>query len=206
MQIRWAGLGTVELKTSAGTVICNPPKGLFGKTSEVDPNTVVTRSGYDDSLGSVPDTVHVIDSPGEYEVGGIGIRGVPTPVNDANDQRSVNTVYVIDADGLTSCHLGTPAEELTSQYLQVIGRLDLLIVPVGGQYLSPNLAAALVRQLEPSCVIPVGAEPQNGIAPAHMQFITELGAEATPPINRASISSSNITEDLKIVMLTPQQI
>lgn len=206
MQIRWAGLGTVELKTSAGTVICNPPKGVFGKSSEVDPNTVVTRSGYDDSLGSVPDTVHVIDSPGEYEVGGIGIRGVPTPVNDGEDQRSVNTVYVIDADGLTSCHLGTPAEELTSQYLQIIGRLDLLIVPVGDQYLSPNLAAALVRQLEPSFVIPVGAEAQNGIAPAHTQFITELGTEAPPPINRASISSNNMTEDLKIVMLTPQQI
>jgi len=208
VQVCWPGRVAIELKATAGTVMCDPFPEIFQRGAVVDPNTIVTiseASRPERLPEGIPAAARVISGPGEYEIKGIGIRGVPIPRQDPDDQRAVNTAYVVEADGMAFCHLGVPSGELSPQALRSIGRVDVLIVPIDGDLLSPEQAVAAVRQVEPGVVIPVGFEPaEQGTAPSLTRFISELGVEAAPPVGRISIVRNSIGEDLKIVVLTPQ--
>jgi L-ascorbate metabolism protein UlaG (beta-lactamase superfamily) len=87
----------------------------------------------------------------DEKVGAIRVRTVPT-YHDANDglTRGKNSAFVVEADGLTFCHLGDLGHELTAQQLKQIGKVDVLMVPVGGVYtINGEQAKKVVAQVKP---------------------------------------------------------
>jgi hypothetical protein len=53
---------------------------------------------------AVSDRRHVLDGPGEYEIGGCSLSPVSPPLNEAKSNR--NVLYLFDYGGLTIAHLG----------------------------------------------------------------------------------------------------
>jgi len=49
-------------------------------------------------------------------------------------ERGLNSIFVITVDGLTFCHLGDLGHELSPQLIKQIGKIDVLLIPVGGIY------------------------------------------------------------------------
>lgn len=69
-------------------------------------------------------------------------------------QRGKNAIWILEADGLTLCHLGDLGHELSDEQRKVIGPVDVLMIPVGGIYtLNGEQAAEVVRQLRPRLYI-----------------------------------------------------
>jgi L-ascorbate metabolism protein UlaG (beta-lactamase superfamily) len=81
-----------------------------------------------------------------------------------------NSAFVVEADGLTFCHLGDLGHTLTAAEAKIIGKIDVLFVPVGGNYtLNGEAAKEVVEALKPRLhVIPmhfaVNNEPDTLIA------------------------------------------
>jgi L-ascorbate metabolism protein UlaG (beta-lactamase superfamily) len=71
--------------------------------------------------------------------------------------RGATAMFLMEVDGLRILHCGDLGQaSLTSEQLQQIGRLDVLMLPVGGVYtIDGRQAAERVRQLRPRYVVPL---------------------------------------------------
>jgi L-ascorbate metabolism protein UlaG (beta-lactamase superfamily) len=100
---------------------------------------------------------HVIQGDGVKTAKGIEFKGVPT-YHDASRgaERGRNTVWCFTVDGVRLCHLGDLGHVLEPQQIQEIGKVDVLMVPVGGYFtIDASTAGAVVSDLNPRVVVPM---------------------------------------------------
>lgn len=210
MDIRWLADRSFIITTATGTLIMDPAAGS-GLGPDLDPGSAVVtvshaaaRPGIEKWRGKV----QVIDGPGEYEISGLGVRGIATPMGDASDLRALNTVYALDAELISVCHLGALTGPLTTHAAQLIGHVDILITPAGGtdQAISADQAAAVTRMLEPRVVIPMhpGVATDGSDFGALDAFVAEIGLPKPEPVARISFTRSNLGETQRLVLLRPQ--
>jgi L-ascorbate metabolism protein UlaG (beta-lactamase superfamily) len=160
MEITWLGHSCFKIKGSQATVITDPYSPDLGYSLGKPAAQIVTVShqhpghSYVQGVGDQP---KVISGPGEYEISGSLIIGMATfHDGEGGKRRGKNTVYLIEVDDLAVCHLGDLGHVLSTQQVEEIGNVDVLLVPVGGvSTISAATAAAIVRQLEPKVVIPM---------------------------------------------------
>ncbi len=205
MEIRWLGQSAFEVKTAAGTVVCDPYPGLFERGAALDPNTIATFSRQGGKTDWLPESVHVIDRPGEYEMGGLSVRGVATPAGDPASSRAVNTVFLVDAEGLTVCALGLPGVTPDATALQMMGPVDVLLVRTDGAGMPADQRAGTARQIEAKVVAVNGYDSVAGSPNAALaRLLKELGVKQVEPQPRFAVSKSSLPPDLKVVVLTPR--
>lgn len=72
-------------------------------------------------------------------------------------KRGKNSAFIVEADGLTFCHLGDIGHTFTETEAKTIGKIDVLFVPVGGTYTTNGeMAKEIVNTLKPRLyVIPM---------------------------------------------------
>lgn len=91
--------------------------------------------------------------PGEYEIKGIEILGMP--VARETGGKFIRTAYVLDWEEMKLGMMPRFSKLPDGNVLEKLSELDILFLPVDGDGgLSPDAAAKLVRQLEPAVVIP----------------------------------------------------
>lgn len=83
--------------------------------------------------------------------GQIRFRNVATYHDAVNGaQRGKNSIWVVEVDGLVVCHLGDLGHELSDAQVKAIGKVDVLMVPVGGIYtINGGQAKEVVKKLKP---------------------------------------------------------
>ena len=138
MEIRWQGKSFFEVSSAYGNILINPS----------DNNSEATQlfSGF--NLNPHKDKkVNIIDSPGEYEIKGIAIRGIPSPLTEPSLSRDINVIYVVDIENIRLCVLGYPGHELSAQVIQQIGKIDILILDGSSSSLEINELASMIRSL-----------------------------------------------------------
>jgi L-ascorbate metabolism protein UlaG (beta-lactamase superfamily) len=95
---------------------------------------------------------------GRHELGGAAITGVAARHygDPALAARGDNTVYLIELDGLRVCHTGDLGHALDDPALAQLGRVDILMVPVGGFFtLDVERVDDVVNRVAPKVVIPM---------------------------------------------------
>ncbi|MFA5961461.1 MAG: MBL fold metallo-hydrolase [Parcubacteria group bacterium] len=99
----------------------------------------------------------VIDLPGEYSVRGVNVIGIPSFHDDKQGtERGQNTIFIIDGEELKLCHLGDLGTDLTEKQLEKIGTVNVLFVPIGGNYtIDYKKAIETIKKIEPNIVIPI---------------------------------------------------
>ena len=209
MEIRWLGQSCFVVTSGPHDVYFEPFPGLAHPKAKEDGSTVVTFSHagvlrqHRDEWGT---NAHLLEGPGEYEIAALAFRGVPTPMTARDGARVVNTVYVLEAEGISVCHLGTLSGTLSSPALQAIGNVDVLMVPAGGPGVLPvDAAATVVRSVEPDIVVPmhyVAAGGDDGMGPIP-KLLKELGVGTPDPLPRLTVTRSNLPEEMKVVLLRP---
>lgn len=117
----------------------------------------------------------IISGPGEYEVGGIFIKGFSTETVYEKEKK-INTVYGVVFEGINLCFLGSLAhiDALSREVKEGLGEIDVLFVPIGGE-LTPADAYKLALALDVRVVVPMDYDEEKG-ALAH--FIKEGGGTA----------------------------
>jgi len=162
MDITYLGHSSFKLRGKKVTVVTDPfdPTlvGLkFPKNLEADIVTVSHAHPDHNNVKQVAGTPFVIDGPGEYEVMGVGMIGIPSFHDDKQGkERGRNTIYNIEIDGIHIVHCGDLGEMLTDKEIEQLGVVDVLLIPVGGTYtITAKQASELIAEIEPSIVIPM---------------------------------------------------
>lgn len=98
----------------------------------------------------------VVGGPGEYEVRGVFIKGLPSE-SEYGGEKLINTIYTVTLENMNICFLGainTP--ELKNETVEALDEIDILFVPIGGEgVLEPAKAYKLAVSLEPKLIIPM---------------------------------------------------
>ena len=204
MDITYLGVGAVRLSGKNINVVCDPydaSAGLGKLTVRAD---VITKSG-PDGFGVI-DNAMVIDGPGEYEVKGAMITGVPARLHIDEDGRRAS-VFSLLIDGVNVVVAGNIAGKLDATEMEALGKVDVLVVPVGGRGLTLDAegAASVVAQFEPSYVVPVHyddpsttyAMPQADVS----EFLKEMGS-SPEPITKLKVNAKEFPEETQVVLLT----
>lgn len=90
-------------------------------------------------------------------LGKITVSSVPTYHDDTQgSQRGRNTIFILETEGLRVVHLGDLGHLLDHSHTTVIGRPDVVMIPVGGHYtIDAAQAMQVLDQLQPKVVIPM---------------------------------------------------
>lgn len=89
--------------------------------------------------------------------GDLGVRNVPTNIRTYDGTiLGGNSIFIFETAGLCIAHLGHLHHTLAREHLAALGVIDVLMVPVDGTYtLAQDQMAEVVRQINPSVVIPM---------------------------------------------------
>lgn len=205
MDISYLGSGCVKLSGRQVNIVCDPydaPAGL-GKLKTSTDVVLSTRGDIKPSgLGGM-----TIDGPGEYEVKGAMITGIPVRLHvDEAASGERGTMYSVLIDGFNVAFLGNIAPELSDKQVEDLGQVDVLVVPVGGHGLTldAQAAAQLASRLEPKFVVPTHFAdddtkypmPQDEVA----KFMSEMGVSGEP-VNRLKLNSKELPPEMTVVVL-----
>ena len=208
MDINWLGHSCFKISGKQSTIITDPYSPGIGYSLGNPSADLVTVSHqhpghcYIEGIEGEP---RVVSRPGEYEIGGCLIIGVTT-FHDAEGgvERGKNTVYLIEIDDISICHLGDLGHRLTAEQVEEIDNVDVLLIPVGGvSTIDVSVAARVVRQLEPSIVIPMHykTEALNRELETVDKFLKEIGANQVTPQPKLSITRSSLTDSTQVFLL-----
>ncbi|MEX0895950.1 MAG: MBL fold metallo-hydrolase [Patescibacteria group bacterium] len=216
MTITYLGHSAFKLKGKRGTVITDPYSQYVGfslPSSSAD-MVVISHDHPDHSAASaIGGTARraepfIINQPGEYEIGGISVFGVPSFHDDSKgSERGKNTIFTIYLDEMRVCHLGDLGHELTTEQIEQIGPVDILMCPVGGVYsLDPEKAVKVIRSLEPSIVIPMHYKTDQhdesvfGEMEPLESFLKAMSVEVKPEA-KLEIEKTNLPEETEVAVL-----
>lgn len=217
MQIIWHGQSCFEIittpqKNSQVKIVIDPfseETGLKLPKLEAD-ILLVTHEHYNhNNLKAVSGTTFLIEGPGEYEIKEVFIQGIPAWHDDSQGKdRGQVTIYTIEAEELRLCHLSDLGQkELTSEQLEKIGLVDVLMIPVGGVYtIEAKAAIKVMSQIEPKIIIPMHyALPRLKVKLDILdKFLKVVGIRRIEPVNKLSIKKKDLSEEeAKIVVLKP---
>jgi L-ascorbate metabolism protein UlaG (beta-lactamase superfamily) len=208
MEISWLGHSCFRLKGKQATVVTDPFSPDLGYSLGKLIAQIVTVShkhpghSYVQGIGGSP---RQVTGPGEYEISNVLIIGVATfHDKDSGTERGKNTVYLIEIDDISICHLGDLGHALTDEQVEELGKVDVLLVPVGGvSTINATTAAGIVRQLEPNIVIPMHYKTQvlkRELEPVET-FLKEMGAHDITPQAKLSLTRTSLPLGTQVVLL-----
>lgn len=166
MEIKWLGHASFLITTQDGKSILTDPyrpgsfDGAVGYGAIEEVVDVVTAShGHDDHYGisELNGSPQVVEEAAVHTAMGIEFKGIAT-YHDAKKgaERGKNTIFVFEVEGIRICHLGDLGHTLSDKTASEIGKVDVLLIPVGGFYtIDANEATQIVNKLGPSIVIPM---------------------------------------------------
>jgi L-ascorbate metabolism protein UlaG (beta-lactamase superfamily) len=160
MKITWLGHAAFLIETEDTKIVTDPYDDSVGYgpiTMAVDFATVSHEHGDHNNVETLKGNPEVVRGSGSFEVRGITIRGIATYHDDEQGSaRGENTIFVIEAEGLSVCHAGDLGHTLSKEQIEEIGKVDVLLLPVGGTYTTDAAQAAEVMEaLDPRLVIPM---------------------------------------------------
>jgi len=202
------GHSCFRIKGSQAVIITDPFPPDLGYSLGKPAANIVTVShqhlshSFVQGVGGEP---RIVQGPGEYEISGVLIIGVATFHDDEGGQkRGKNTVYLMEVDGISVCHLGDLGHVLTSEQVEEIGDVDVLLLPVGGvSTIGAPMAAEVIRQLEPKAVVPMHyktPEINRELEPVE-NFLKEMGMEQIDSRPKLSVSKSNLPASTQVFVL-----
>lgn len=219
MTITYHGHSTFKIKGKNGTVVLDPFEssavGFSLPTLSADVVTASHQHADHNAVAAIAGTSRrerpfVIDTAGEYEVAGISVFGTKLFHDQAKGaERGQTIAFTVLLDTIKVCHLGDLGHELAVEDAEAIGNIDVLLCPIGGLVtIDPTQAVKVIRNLEPSIVIPMHyrSDLHQGETPSKLKtladFTREYGQDVTP-IRKLELDRGTLPEETELVILEP---
>lgn len=198
MDIEFYGANCLTLTTKQTRIVIDDTLESQGGKPVLKTGDVAIFTGAHGETATAPKLL--LDSPGEYEVAGVSIYGIPARSHLEEKAVKNATIYKIIHDDIRILITGHIYPELSESQLEKIGLVDVLIIPVGGNgyTLDPAGALQLIKKIEPKAVIPThyaesGVDyevPQQTLADALMV----LSLEPTQTTKKLKIKTGDFAE------------
>ena len=167
--IEWLGHATFQITSSKGTRVLTDPHGAYDLPHPTLPQHIVTSShphGPHSSVGmaaGTPVIFHGLTPGGDWQKISTTVRDVSVYLVPAYHdksrgmQRGKNAIFVFRVDDICVAHLGDLGHLLTPEQLKMMGKIDILLVPVAGGFYTVTASEAreVTRQVKPRIAIPM---------------------------------------------------
>ena len=213
MDIKYFGQSSFFIKTKKGaTLVTDPfdPKllGLKFPKTEADVVTISHHHPDHDFLGQISGEPIIIDRPGQFERKAIRISGFKSYHDKQKGlERGESILYKIE-DEVSVLHCGDLGIIPDDNFLDEIGEVDILLLPVGGYYtIDSSEALELVKKIEPSIVIPMhyrlsglNTEIASNMEPVE-NFLKKIGSDNVTPVPKLTVKKEELGEEMKVIVL-----
>jgi L-ascorbate metabolism protein UlaG (beta-lactamase superfamily) len=208
MEITWLGRSCMRIRAKEATVVTDPCDRSTGYSMGRPTADIVTVSHSDPAhayVEGVAGTPRVIEGPGEFEISGASIVGVQTyRGKEKTPESGKNVAYVIELEDLRIGHLGGIGHVPTSDQIEAMGAVDVLMVPVGGgESLDAPPAAETIALLEPKLVIPMNykTDAEKSKLDPLDRFLKEMGAKSPEHHAKVTITKSSLPEETQVLVV-----
>jgi len=163
MKVKWLGQATFLITSDAGTKIITDPYApnerlTYDEIKESADIVTVSHDHFDhNNVAAVQGNPEVIKEVTPIETKGIKFNGIPTYHDDAGgSQRGNNIIFCFEVDGIRVCHLGDLGHPLSDKQVAELGKVDILLTPVGGNFtIDAKVATEVCGKLAPKVIIPM---------------------------------------------------
>jgi L-ascorbate metabolism protein UlaG (beta-lactamase superfamily) len=166
MKIKWYGHSAFKITTDKGArIIIDPYEPLgpggsiaYGRIKD-EADIVLTSHDHGDHnyVNDIEGKFVHIKKAGHHEEKGVTIKAIPTfHDNSKGRERGTNLVFVVSAEDIVVAHLGDLGHTLDDSTLQSIGKVDVLLLPVGGRFtIDSKEATKVMNDIGPVITIPM---------------------------------------------------
>lgn len=125
-----------------------------------------------------------ISWPGEYDYGGISIRALGKGEND-------RLSYIISAEEMRCGIMGSPLPEFTEAEEEVIGDLDILVIPAE----DTKKAEKIIEDIDPRVVIPLKTKDEK----SYREVLAACGGKDLEEVKEVKLKKSTLPMDTREV-------
>jgi len=211
MKIKWLAHAAFLITADSGTRIITDPYKVEDnlKHSEIkEASDIVTIShAHSDhnNVAAVRGNPRVVQDTSEVK--DIKIKSIPTAHDDTGGtQRGKNTVFCFEVDGINVCHTGDLGHLLTEEQAAAIGKVDVLILPVGGHFtIDAKAAGRVCDQLKPKVIIPMHFKTDKVVLPiAGVDVFLEGKNNVTRSDgSEIELKAGDLPDNARIIVLKP---
>lgn len=167
MKIKWLGHSSFMITSNNGIRIITDPYDpsfvagdgpSYGEIKETA-NIVAVTHEHDDhnnvaTVGGSPEVVRGVTTA---EIKGVKLKAIPCYHDDVGgNRRGDNTIHCFEIDGVRVCHLGDLGHRLSDKQVAELGKVDILLIPVGSVYtIDAKVATEVCNQLKPRVIMPM---------------------------------------------------
>ncbi len=161
MKIEYLGHSCFKLTESTGTsIVCDPYSDEIGYAMrKVSADAVTVSHGHYDhnAVQNVDGAPLLIDGGQNNGLAGVEINSIKSFHDTSRGKkRGENTIFKFRMDGIDVCHLGDLGEKCSSDLIETLLPVDVLLIPVGGTYtIDAEMAKEYVDRIMPDIVIPM---------------------------------------------------
>jgi len=166
MKVKWLGHASFLITSDKGIRIITDPyeSGGFGGSLNYAPireeaDVVVVSHEHADHnhVTGIRGSPQVVRGAGTHRAHDIELKGVPVYHDTSSGrERGKNAIMTFTVDGLRVCHVGDLGHQPSDEQLAEVGPVDVLLVPVGGNYtIDAAEATRLIERMKPSVVVPM---------------------------------------------------
>lgn len=209
MKIKWLGHSCFKIIGSNGVRILTDPfdDNVGYKIPSVEAEIVTTsHSHYDHNyVDCVIGNFEVINTIGNFNVKGVPITGILTYHDNENGtKRGNNIIYKFEVDGLSICHMGDIGHMLTPEQVIAIGKVDVIFIPVGGNYtVDAEGAIEVINMLNPKLILPMHYKtPVINLDIAGVEvFVDKIGGAEKINSQVLEVNASQLPNERKVILL-----
>ncbi len=143
----------------------------------------------------------VVNGPGEYEVGGVFIKGFQSE-SGYDNEKGINTIFSVTLEGMNICFLGAISQtELPKEADEMIDGVDVLFVPIGGNgVLEAAKAYKLAVEIGPKIIIPIHyGDLGNKDA---LKLFTKEAGENPAPVSKLTLRKKDLEgKEAEVIIL-----
>ena len=206
MEITWLGHGCFRIRAKEATVVTDPCDKSSGYSLGRPTANLVTVSSdtpAHNAVNAVAGDPKVIDGPGEFEIAGASVVGVTTWLGK-DKAAGRNVSYVIELEDVRIGHLGGIGHVPTSDQVEEMGNIDILMLPVGGgDALDAAPATETINLLEPKLVIPMQYQTdveKQKLDPVD-RFLKEMGLKSPERHAKIAVTRSSLPDETQVLVL-----
>jgi L-ascorbate metabolism protein UlaG (beta-lactamase superfamily) len=210
MKIKFLGHSCFLITSSLGMKILTDPyhTGEEFSLSEIEESADVITISHEhpdhNNAGVVQGNPEVLKS--SARISGIDFKAVESYHDDASGkERGNNRIFLFEIDGVKVCHLGDLGHQLNDALLSAIGKVDILMVPVGGGFtIDATGATQVCNRINPKVTIPMHYRSAGLKFLGDVQEFLSGKDSVTTGKSELEFSKENLPAKPQVYVLTPE--
>jgi len=212
MKVKWLGHASFLITSDDGIRIITDPYTTGGDLNyagikETADIVTVSHDHFDhNNVSCVRGSPEVVRG-GTAEIKGISFKGVSSCHDEEGGRlRGCNTMFCFTVSGVRVCHLGDLGHELNDKQAAEIGPVDVLLIPVGGNFtIDAGAATSVCSQLKPRVVIPMHYRNQRCAFPIAGvdEFLRGKTDVSCPDASDVEFKAGKLPAITRIIVLKP---